>query len=36
MKLRAWLVAGVLGLFLSGLSEATTLTLVLREPPKMR
>lgn len=36
MKLRIWVAAGMLGLFLSGLAEATNLTLVLREPPKMR
>lgn len=36
MKWRVWIVAGMLGLFLTGLAEAVTLTLVLREPPKVR
>lgn len=36
MKVRSFIVAGLLGLFLSGLAEAVTLTLVLREPPKVR
>lgn len=36
MKIRALIVAGVLGLFLAGLAEAVTLTLILREPPKAR
>lgn len=36
MKLRTWMVAGMLGLFLTGLAEAATLTLILREPPKAR